>query len=202
MYAVKLGGRADGDHTVEALTRALHEAKPTTEARAEDVAALTQEVGRRLALTPEEIDASVRAAKLHDVGKMAIPDAILNKPGPLDEEEWEYIRKHTLIGERIVAAAPPLLPVAALVRSSHERWDGRGYPDGLAGESIPRGARIVFACDAFDAMTRERPYRPARTPQEAIAELRRCSGTQFEPDVVDAVVGVVNERLAVAAPVG
>ena len=87
------------------------------------------------------------------------------------------------------------------MRSSHERWDGGGYPDGLAGEAIPRGARIVFACDAFDAMTRERPYRPVRTPQDAIAELRRCSGTQFDPEVVDAVVAVVDERLAVAAPV-
>ena len=201
MYAVKLGGRADGDHTVEALTRALQEAKPTTETGSQDVAALTRDVGRRLALTPEQIDETVRAAKLHDMGKMAIPDAILSKPGPLDDDEWEYIRKHTLIGERIVAAAPPLLPVSALVRSSHERWDGGGYPDGLAGEAIPRGARIVFACDAFDAMTRERPYRPVRTPQDAIAELRRCSGTQFDPEVVDAVVAVVEERLAVAAPV-
>ena len=187
MYAVKLGGRGDGDHTVEALTRALEEAKPTTETRSEDVATLTRDVARRLGLTPEEIDATVRAAKLHDVGKMAIPDEILSKPGPLDEAEWEYIRKHTVIGERIVAAAPPLLPVATLVRSSHERWDGGGYPDGLAGESIPRGARIVFACDAFDAMIRDRPYCAARTPEEAIAELRRCSGTQFEPQVVDAV---------------
>jgi two-component system cell cycle response regulator len=200
MYAVKLSGRGDGDHTVDALTRALEEAKPTTETRSEDVATLTRDVGRRLGLTPEEIDAMVRAAKLHDVGKMAIPDEILSKPGPLDEEEWDYIRKHTVIGERIVAAAPPLLPVAALVRSSHERWDGGGYPDGLAGESIPRGARIVFACDAFDAMIRDRPYCPARTPEEAIAELRRCSGTQFEPQVVDAVIAVVEERLAVAAP--
>jgi two-component system, cell cycle response regulator len=131
---------------------------------------------------------------------MAIPDAILSKPGPLDEDDWDYVRKHTLIGERIVAAAPPLGPVARLVRSSHERWDGGGYPDGLAGESIPRGARIVFACDSFDAMTRERAYAPSRSPQEALAELRRCSGTQFDPVVVDAIVTVVEERLATGAP--
>jgi diguanylate cyclase (GGDEF)-like protein len=201
MYADKLGGRADGDHTVEALTRALHAAKPATESHLGEVPALARDAGRRLGLGPEEIDLVIRAAKLHDVGEMAIPDAILSKPGPLDEDEWAYVRQHTLIGERIVAAAPPLLPVARLVRSSHERWDGGGYPDGLAGESIPRGARIVFACDSLDAMTRERPYRPARTPEEAIAELRRCSGTQFDPEVVEAVVSVAEARLAAGATV-
>jgi diguanylate cyclase (GGDEF)-like protein len=201
MYAVKLGGRADGDHTVEALTRALNEAKPPSESSLGEMAALGRDVGRRLGLAPEEIDVVIRAAKLHDVGKMAIPDAILSKPGPLDEGEWKYICQHTVIGERIVAAAPPLLPVARLVRSSHERWDGRGYPDGLAGEAIPRGARIVFACDSLDAMMRDRPYRPALTPEQALAELRRCSGTQFDPEVVDAVIAVVEERLGAAAPV-
>jgi diguanylate cyclase (GGDEF)-like protein len=199
MYAVKLGGRADGDHTVEALTRALHEAKPPTESPLGELPALARDVGRRMALASEEIDLLIRAAKLRNVGEMAIPDAILSKPGPLDESEWEYVRQHTVIGERIVAAAPPLLPVARLVRSSHERWDGGGYPDGLAGESIPRGARIVFACDSLQAMTRERPYRPARTPEEAIAELRRCSGTQFDPEVVEAVAAVVEARLAAGA---
>jgi two-component system, cell cycle response regulator len=127
---------------------------------------------------------------------MAIPDAILDKPGPLTEEEWDYIRQHTVIGERIVGAAAPLLPVARLVRSSHERWDGAGYPDGLAGEAIPRGARIVFACDSFDAMTSERPYRQALTTDQAVEELRRCSGTQFDAEVVDAVIAVVTGRLA------
>jgi diguanylate cyclase (GGDEF)-like protein len=201
MYAVKLGGRGDGDHTVEALIRALHEAKPEMEAHPAAVAQLAREVSRRLGLTPEERDEVVRAAKLHDVGKMAIPDAILNKPGPLDDDDWAYVRQHTVIGERIVAAAPPLGPVARLVRSSHERWDGDGYPDGLAGESIPRGARIVFACSSFNAMTRERPYAAARTPEQALAELRRCSGTQFDPEVVVAVTAVVEERLSAGVPV-
>jgi two-component system, cell cycle response regulator len=201
MYATKLGGRGDGDHTVEALIRALHEAKPEMEAHPGEVAQLAREVSRRLGLTPEERDEVVRAAKLHDVGKMAIPDALLNKPGPLDEDDWAYVRQHAVIGERIVAAAPPLAPVARLMRSSHERWDGDGYPDGLAGESIPRGARIVFACNSFHAMTRERPYAAARTPEQALAELRRCSGTQFDPEVVDAVVAVVEERLSAGVPV-
>jgi two-component system, cell cycle response regulator len=199
MYAAKLGGRGDGDHTVEALLRALHEAKPGMEAHLGGVADLTRQVARRLGLSPEEIDEVVRAAKLYDVGKMAIPDAILDKPGSLEEDELEFLRQHTEIGERIVAAAPPLLPVAKLVRSSHERWDGGGYPDGLAGESIPRGARIVFACDRFETITRERPDSPACTPAEALAELRRSSGTEFDPEVVAAIEAVVEERVAASA---
>ena len=191
MYAVKLGRRGDGDHTVEVLTRAMCEAQPAIEAGREKVAELARDVGRRLGATPEEIDEMMRAAKLQDAGMMAIPDAILAKPGPLNEEEWDYIRKHTLIGERIVAAAPPLLPVARLVRSSHEHWDGHGYPDGLAGESIPLGARVVFACDSFDAMRSERPYRPARSFEDALAELRRGAGTQFDPSVVEALTAVL-----------
>jgi diguanylate cyclase (GGDEF)-like protein len=198
MYAVKLGRRADGDHTVEVLTRAMHEAQPAIETGRDKVAALAREVGVRLGLTAEGIDEMMRAAKLQDVGMMAIPDAILAKPGPLNDAEWAYIRKHTVIGERIVAAAPPLLPVARLVRSSHERWDGGGYPDGLAGESIPVGARIVFVCDSFDAMISERPYRQARSPEQALAEMRRCAGTQFDPEVVDALAAVVAPATTVA----
>jgi two-component system cell cycle response regulator len=192
MYATKLG-RVDGDYTVEALLRALFESKPGLEAHLGEVALFAREVARRLGLSREEVDEVVRGAKLHDVGKMAIPDAILAKPGPLDDGEWEYMRQHPLIGERIVAAAKPLLPVAKVVRSSHERWDGTGYPDGLAGEAIPRGARIVFACDSFDAMVNGRPYATARTPENALAELRRCAGTQFDPAVVEALVAVVVE---------
>jgi two-component system cell cycle response regulator len=129
-----------------------------------------------------------------------VPDAILSKPGPLDEEEWAFIRRHTLIGERIVAAAPALGRVAALVRSSHERWDGAGYPDGLAGEEIPLGARIVAVADAFDAMTNVRPYSLPRSPDAAMEELRRCAGTQFDARVVEAfVAGWGDVRLASAA---
>jgi two-component system, cell cycle response regulator len=199
MYAVKLGGRADGDNTVEVLSLAIRETQPEIETGRDEVAGLARDVARRLGLTPEEIDVVVRTAKLQDVGMMAIPDALLKKPGPLSEEEWRYVRQHTVIGERIVAASPPLLPVARLVRSSHERWDGGGYPDGLRGESIPLGARVAFACDSFDAMTSERPYRPTSTPEQALEELRRCSGTQFDPEVVEAVVAVVTERLAAVA---
>jgi two-component system, cell cycle response regulator len=203
MYAAKLGGgRSDRDHTVEALLSALYEAKPGLQAHLGAVAELARDVSHRLRLSPEEIDEVVRAAKLHDIGKMAIPDAILAKPDPLDPAEWDFMQKHTLIGERIVAAAPPLLPVAKLIRSSHERWDGKGYPDRLTGDAIPRGARIVFVCDAFDAMTSGRPYSVPRTAEEALAELVSCSGTQFDPEVVDAVVDVVSRQRAIrpAAP--
>jgi HD-GYP domain-containing protein (c-di-GMP phosphodiesterase class II) len=199
MYAVKLGRRADGDHTVDVLSRALRESQPASETDRDGVAELARDTARRLGLSTAEIDEVVRAAKLQDVGMMAIPDAILAKSGPLSEQEWEYVRQHTVIGSRIVAAAPPLLPVARLVRSSHERWDGGGYPDGLAGEEIPLGSRVVFACDSFDAMTSERPYRAPMTAETALAELRRCSGTQFDPQVVEAVVAVVSERLGAVA---
>ena len=135
-------------------------------------------------------------ADLHDIGKAAIPDAILSKPGPLDDGEWAFMRRHTLIGERIVASAHALTSVAKLVRSSHERWDGAGYPDGLAGDAIPLGARIIFVCDAFDAMLADRPYSKGLGFELALAELEHCAGSQFDPQVVAAFVNVVRARAA------
>jgi two-component system, cell cycle response regulator len=117
---------------------------------------------------------------------MAIPEQILHKPGPLDDDEWTFVRRHPLIGERIIGAAPTLAKVAKLVRSTHERVDGSGYPDGLAGEQIPRGARIIAVCDAFTAMTSPRAYAAELTVAAAVAELRRAAGTQFDPAVVEA----------------
>ncbi|MDX6727169.1 MAG: hypothetical protein QOK49_1974, partial [Baekduia sp.] len=142
------------------------------------------------------LDELARGAELHDVGKIAMPEAILHKAGPLDEVEWQVMRQHTIVGERILAAAPALRPVGALVRSSHERFDGRGYPDGLAGDAIPLGARIISVCDAFDAMVQERPYAPAMAHEEAVAELRRCAGTQFDRAVVEAFVGALADGAA------
>ena len=126
-------------------------------------------------------------AELHDVGKLAIPDSILSKDGALTEDEWVFVHRHTVIGGRILASAPALARISRLVRSTHERLDGMGYPDGLSGEQIPLLARIVSACDAFHAMIEERPYRPALS-WSAIAELRRCSGTQFDPVVAEALI--------------
>ena len=129
------------------------------------------------------------------MGKVAIPESILAKPGPLDDEEMTFVRRHTLIGARILLAAPSLAPEARLVRASHERWDGAGYPDGLAGEQIPLGSRIIFACDAFEAMTSaERPYRVPVSTELALEELRRCAGTQFDPRVVEVLGDVVRAR--------
>jgi HD-GYP domain-containing protein (c-di-GMP phosphodiesterase class II) len=166
------------------------------------VAALALRVGRRLRLDSEGLDELVRAAELHDIGKMAIPDAILNKPGPLDEDEWAFMRRHTILGEGILSAAPALIPVARLVRSSHERWDGKGYPDGLAGEDIPLGSRIVCVCDAYDAITSERPYSPARSREQTLEELARCAGSQFDPRVVRALTAVLSEAGEQASPGG
>ena len=128
-----------------------------------------------------------------------MPDAILAKPGPLDEREWEFVRQHTLVGERILRAAPALHSVAKLVRSSHERFDGTGYPDGLVGQTIPLGARIVSACDAWDAMITTRPYRHALSTADALQELRRCSGTQFDPVVVRALCAEVDSARELTA---
>jgi HD-GYP domain-containing protein (c-di-GMP phosphodiesterase class II) len=138
------------------------------------------------------------AAELHDIGKAAVPDEILDKPGPLDDREWEFMHRHTVIGERILLAAPSLAPAAALVRSSHERFDGAGYPDHLRGEAIPLGSSIIAVCDAYDAMISERPYRLAMTPEDALVELESCAGTQFDPDVVTAFSRVIGDRELVA----
>jgi HD-GYP domain-containing protein (c-di-GMP phosphodiesterase class II) len=137
------------------------------------------------------------AASLHDVGKIAIPKRIINKRGPLDEDEWAVIKTHTIEAQRMLDRIGGLMSgVGEIVRSAHERFDGKGYPDGLSGEEIPIEARIVFACDAFNAITTDRPYRRGRSPEEAIVELKSNSGTQFDPRVVDALVRCVERSLA------
>ena len=188
LYERKDSGRVSaGSQVEEALLAALEERQPELGRHVHSVAGLAMKVGQRLGLEPGELTLLHRAAQLHDIGKMAIPDAILQKPGPLDTEERRFIERHTIFGERIVAAAPSLAPVAPIVRSSHERFDGTGYPDELAGDEIPLASRIIFACDAFYAMTAERPYSPARSAAEAIEELRFCAGGQFDPAVIEAV---------------
>ncbi len=192
MYADKGAQRGAGHSAArEVLIQLLSEREPDLLRHMHDVAALAREVARRLDVDTETIETTVRAAELHDIGKVAIPDSILHKPGPLDDDERRFMRKHSLIGERIVSAAEAMRPVGRIVRSSHERWDGAGYPDGLAGEEIPLAARIVFVCDAFDAMTSTREYRPPLTRAEAAEELRRGAGTQFDPHVVAAALEVL-----------
>ena len=192
MYEHKDGRRPDpATESHDVLVRALLERNGDLGQHNHDVAELVIAVCREMGLDAAGIRAVRSAAELHDVGKLAIPDAILNKPGPLDEREWEFMRQHTIVGERIVASASSLGDVASIVRSSHERWDGAGYPDRLAGEAIPLGARIIAVCDAYDAMTTTRPYRRAMSDADAMAELRRCAGRQFDPHVV-----AVFERVA------
>jgi diguanylate cyclase (GGDEF)-like protein len=197
MYAQKADGPTSASRQSTAvLTRALAERHPDLGDHTDVVAQLSEDVALAMGLEREEIDQVRAAAALHDIGKVAIPDAILSKPGPLDEEEWAFMKRHTLIGERIIAAAPALTAVARLVRASHERWDGTGYPDQLAGTDIPLGARVVAVCDAYDAIVADRPYRPARSSAQAIAELRRCAGTQFDPQVVAAFAAALVARSA------
>jgi two-component system cell cycle response regulator len=192
MYANKSRERASaGTQSRDVLLSALREGRPDLHEHLAGVASLAAAVAEDLGLDAEQRDEICRAAELHDVGKMAIPDAILSKPGPLDPPEWEFIRKHTLIGERIIGAAPALVPVARLVRSSHERWDGGGYPDGLIGEAIPLGSRIISACDAYDAMTSERPYSVSMVRTRALEEMDNEAGGQFDPRVAAALRKVV-----------
>jgi two-component system, cell cycle response regulator len=192
MYAQKRGGRTSASsQSKDVLLRAVHERSPNLGAHGGEVAELAERTARHLGLETDMVRAVRQGAELHDIGKLAIPDTILNKPDALDDAEWGFMRRHTLVGERILAAAPALVDVAKLVRSSHERWDGAGYPDGLGGAEIPLGARVIAVCDAWDAMVTDRPYRRAMPREEALAELERCAGTQFDPDVVEAFRAVL-----------
>jgi len=200
MYANKVSERTSaGSQSRDVLLTALRERQPELAEQAVDVAELALAVAEELEMEAEQRDETYRAAQLHETGKMAIPDAILNKPGPLEEPEWEFVRQHTLIGERIIASAAALVPVARLVRSSGERWDGGGYPDSLRGDQIPLGARVVAVCDAYAAMVSERPYSVAMRPSRALEELRHSAGSQFDPEVVAAFEKVAVRR---GLPVG
>ncbi|HET6682528.1 MAG TPA: diguanylate cyclase [Gaiella sp.] len=198
LYAQKQARRGGPSQSMDAFLEALATQEPTLHAHLEGVAALALEVGQRLGLDAAMLEELSRAAQLHDLGKVAVPDEILSKTDALDEREWEFIRQHTVVGERILRASPAFREAATIVRSSHERWDGTGYPDGLAGDEIPLASRIVSACDAFEAMTSTRPYRVARSVEDALAELRRCSATQFDPAIVDVFVSVLRDRVQAA----
>jgi two-component system, cell cycle response regulator len=155
-----------------------------------------------MGLLPGEVAMLHCAAELHDIGKIAIPDSILAKPAALSDAEWEFMRQHTILGERILRSADSLAPVSRIVRSTHERIDGRGYPDDLEGEEIPLASRIVFACDAFHAMTHERPFSESKTRAEALAELSRCAGTQFDPEVAAVIGRLLGDEAQAPAPTG
>jgi diguanylate cyclase (GGDEF)-like protein/putative nucleotidyltransferase with HDIG domain len=195
---VQRGGTAaateSNSDVVTALAEALLERDRYTGEHSESVVTLVECVARGLALSDRDVDAIKAAALLHDIGKVAIPDQILNKPAALDDEEWVVMRDHPVIGERILRAIPGMGAIARIVRHEHERFDGSGYPDGLAGEEIPIGARIILACDAYHAMTSDRPYRKAMPHGEAIRELAAGAGTQFDPAVTEILIGALYGR--------
>jgi HD-GYP domain-containing protein (c-di-GMP phosphodiesterase class II) len=175
------------------LADLIEEDDQYTGAHSQGVVSLAVAVADELSLNRWQRRRTEYAARLHDVGKIAVPKEIINKAGPLDADEWRLVRQHTVEGERMLARiGGALSEVGAIVRGSHERWDGTGYPDGLAGESIPIEARIVACCDAFDAMTTDRAYRAALPRQVAVAELREGAGSQFDPSVAEALIRVVS----------
>jgi HD-GYP domain-containing protein (c-di-GMP phosphodiesterase class II) len=176
---------------VEALAAAMDMRDCRTARHSEDVVRLALLVGRLLGLDEASLLELEFGARLHDVGKIRVPDAVLNKPGPLDQTEYELISHHSAWGAETLAGIPGLEAVAALVRFHHERWDGRGYPDGLRGARIPLASRIICACDAYAAMTADRPYRNAMSAGDALKEVLAGSGTQFDPAVVDALADAV-----------
>jgi len=196
MYREKATSRGGAAELITAvLHAALAQRHPDLGEHSDDVAGDVELLARTIGLDEETISLIIKAGDLHDVGKLGIPDEIITKPGPLNEEEWAFMQQHTVMGEQIIAAAGPSLErIGPLVRASHERWDGKGYPDGLAGEEIPLGARIITICDSFRAMLDERVYKQAMPLEDALAELRRCAGTQFDPRLVEVFCRLVAER--------
>lgn len=201
MYADKAGRSSAGRQSADVLLEVINERSLDLRDHIKHVAIQASSTAQKLGVPEHQVAQIGVAAELHDIGKAAIPDTILDKPASLDEGELHFIRSHTVIGERIMLAAPSLAPLAGMVRSSHERFDGSGYPDGLRGAQIPRGAAIIAVCDSFDAMVAGRPYSDAIPVEDALEELRRCSGSQFDPEVVDAFLAVAagQEQLAPAA---
>ncbi|MDD4745529.1 MAG: HD domain-containing protein, partial [Eubacteriales bacterium] len=158
-------------------------------------------VGKLISLDKPELDSLCLLAILHDIGKVIVPDNILNKPGSLNDAEWKQVRRHPEIGCRIISGISELEPVALGILTHHEHWNGRGYPQGLSGESIPLIARLVSIIDAYDAMTHDRPYHRAMTPQEALTELKRCAGSQFDPDLITKFIQAWHENPRDFSPV-
>jgi HD-GYP domain-containing protein (c-di-GMP phosphodiesterase class II) len=179
---------------VQALAAAIEERDSYTREHSDQVVHLARGVAMILGLPAAKVERIAHAALLHDVGKLGVPHEILHKRGPLTTGEWTVMAEHPVAGERILLRIPELAAIAPIVRHEHEHWDGSGYPDGLAGRAIPVGARIILACDAYEAMITPRPYRPAMTRAEALAELRAGAGSTYDPDVVDALLDLLGEH--------
>jgi len=179
--------------TLEALINALDVRDTETEGHSRRVAAYTVAIAKTMGLKGEELTNIERGALLHDIGKIGVPDAILRKRGPLTPEEWRIMRMHPVMGRQILRGVRFLKPAIPIVYSHHERWDGTGYPEGLVGEAISLSARIFAVADAFDALTSDRPYRRAVPAEVALREIRRCTGTHFDPQVVEAFLQAYEE---------
>jgi diguanylate cyclase (GGDEF)-like protein len=197
MYAFKDSRRTSaGRQTRDLALQVIAAYEPALHEHASHVADLAEAVAKRMGLSGQELSDVVRAAELHDIGKVAIPFAMLRKDGPLEDQDWRLMERHPAIGESILGAAPALSRVAQIVGATHERWDGRGYPLGRAGPEIPLAARIVFVCDSFDAMVSQTTFGEGRSHTEALDELRRCAGSQFDPRVVEEFLTEVRVREA------
>lgn len=197
MYIDKLHtGAGAKSQIINSLMAALEERDFITAGHALRLEELCRSVGRQINLSNRQLGRLVLLARVHDLGKVGIPDEILYKKGPLTPGEWKIMRKHPEKGHRIASASPDLHSIADLILKHHERWDGSGYPLGLKGMNIPVECRILAIADAYDAMTNERPYRKAKSLNEAVAELRDCAGTQFDPELVEVFLKVLQERMA------
>jgi putative nucleotidyltransferase with HDIG domain len=193
LYANKRAGRGEAAADAkDALLQVLAEQDSDLVTHLWHVAELAAKTATRLGLSPSQVRLTRLAAELHDIGKSAMPESILEKPGPLDAAERWFMQRHSEIGERIVAAAPSLKATGPIVRAAHERPDGNGYPDGLSLSDIPISSRIIAVVDAFDAMTSDRPYQQAIPPNDALAELRQHAGTQFDPAVIEAFAAMMS----------
>jgi HD-GYP domain-containing protein (c-di-GMP phosphodiesterase class II) len=170
----------------------MFEKSQETEEHAERMVQLSKSIGLAMSLIDEQLNELELLSTLHDISKMSIGAKILSKPGKLSDEEWVEIRKHPEVGFRIAQATYELIPIAKYILCYHERWDGKGYPQGLIGEQIPLLSRIAAIADSFDAMTNDRAYRSAMTKGEAIEEIRRNSGTQFDPDISQLFLNIIS----------
>jgi diguanylate cyclase (GGDEF)-like protein len=200
LYIQKHNLYNDAEVVHGALLDALERRDPKLRGHMDSVAELARRIGSSFGMTGAELDELRLTAELHNIGNLAIPDSVLHKPGRLTEGEWSIVRRHTIVGQRILAGAPTMGPIGKVVRATHERWDGQGYVDGLAEAQIPLAARIISVCDAYTAMISDRPYRPAMSAEAALEELRRCAGTQFDPEVVEAFCRVHDETEPAANP--
>jgi putative nucleotidyltransferase with HDIG domain len=180
--------------TLEALVNALEAKDPYLRGHSARVADLSANIATELGMNEEELDRVRMAGRLHDLGKIGTRDAVVNKEGPLTPEEFEHVKQHVIIGAQILAPLVHLGDIVSMVKSHHERWDGTGYPDGLRGEEIPKGGRIIAAAEVYDALTTSRPYQEKMTPEQAVERMGDLSGAVLDANVYDALLRIVGRR--------